>query len=378
MVNFPGRSDRRRRVLKEDVLSASSARAAQQAGNHSDTSDNAPRYSDAAGVENHPQITDFVPRRYATIAMVAACGVGVTALTAALHHFVLPMAVAKGMNSAVAFDLAARGNLADWSAAIVLFLASCFCVLTYSIRRHRIDDYRGRYRVWVAATLACLVLSANSVVGLHEVVSDVLTRVTGWSALRGGAAWWLAAGGLPMAWVFGRVLLDIRDCRIGAASLMTACVCYAVSGASYFGLLPALESRVQRILTAAPMLLGHWLLFTAIVANARFVVLDAQGLITVRRRLTAKRTAKAPAAKAVSKASQSAAASSSSSATVSISRQTVQTVKTPADSSRWVDGSRPEREVYDEEDDDSSVDGRKLSKSDRKRLRKMKAQGRAA
>ena len=32
----------------------------------------APRYSDAAGVENHPQITDFVPRRYRTIALLRA------------------------------------------------------------------------------------------------------------------------------------------------------------------------------------------------------------------------------------------------------------------------------------------------------------------
>ena len=31
------------------------------------STDDAPRYSDAAGVENHPQVTDFVPRRYRTI-----------------------------------------------------------------------------------------------------------------------------------------------------------------------------------------------------------------------------------------------------------------------------------------------------------------------
>ena len=50
---------------------------------------------------------------------------------------------------------------------------------------HRIDDFRGRYRIWLAAAMACLVLSANSIAGLHEVLADVMTRVTGWSALRG-------------------------------------------------------------------------------------------------------------------------------------------------------------------------------------------------
>ncbi len=381
MVNFPGRNDRRRRVLKEEVLSASTSRATRRADDLTDATDDAPRYSDAAGVENHPQVTDFVPRRYSTIALLGLFGVALSALTAALHYFVLPMAVSRGMNSAAGIDLAARGNLTAWLSAVVLFLASGFCVMTFSIRRHRIDDYRGRYRIWLGAALACLVLSANSVTGLHEVLADVLTRVTGWSALRDGAAWWLALAGLPLAWVFARVLLDIRECRVGVALFVGAMICYAVSAARYLGYGPAAEARISPILIAAPLLLGHWLVFTAVVANARFIVLDAQGLVTVRRRSQAKRKTSTPTVKqTASKAAQPAAASSSTSATIGISRQTLQTAKTPADSSRWVDGSRPEREHYgdDDEDGESSGGDRKLSKSDRKRLRKMKTEGRAA
>ena len=67
-------------------------------------------------------------------------------------------------------------------------------------------------------------------------------------------------------------------------------------------------------------------------------------------------------------------------AAVETAKQAAFTVKRPADSNQWVDGTRPERKHYDEdEDDDDSSDGdRKLSKSDRKRLRKLKAQNRAA
>src|SRR3954468_9168913 len=181
MVNFPGRHDRRRRVLKDDLLSGSAGRTAHRVAPACDAED-APRYSDAAGVENHPQVTDFVPRRYGTIAVVGLFGLALTGLTSALHFFVLPMAMSGGMYSAAAFDVTARGNLTAWLAGVVLFLASGFCVMTYSIRRHRIDDYRGRYRVWLAAALACLALSANSVTGLHGVLSEVLTYATGWSA----------------------------------------------------------------------------------------------------------------------------------------------------------------------------------------------------
>src|SRR4051812_682669 len=149
MVNFPGRHDRRRRVLKDDLLSASAARTAHRVAPASDAED-APRYSDAAGVENHPQVTDFVPRRYGTIAMLMFFGAALTAASAAAHYFVLPILASQGMDTA-AFDLGARGSLASWTAAVVLFVASGFCVMTYSLRRHRIDDFRGRYRVWMAA-----------------------------------------------------------------------------------------------------------------------------------------------------------------------------------------------------------------------------------
>src|SRR3954452_19461040 len=128
MVNFPGRNDRRRRVLTEEVRSASSSRTAHRV----DVADDGPPYSDSAGVENHPQITDFVPRRYSTIALLGLFGATATAVTAALHYFVLPIASSHGMSSAAAFDLTARGNLTEWLAAMVLFMASRFCVMTYS------------------------------------------------------------------------------------------------------------------------------------------------------------------------------------------------------------------------------------------------------
>src|SRR5262245_16469942 len=125
MVNFPGRNDRRRRVLKEEVRSATGSRAAVRA----DVADDAPRYSDAAGVEHRPQVTDFVPRRYSTIALLGLLGVAATGVTAALHYFALPIAVSRAMNSSAAFDLTARGNLTEWLAAVVLFITSGFCIL---------------------------------------------------------------------------------------------------------------------------------------------------------------------------------------------------------------------------------------------------------
>ena len=52
MLSFPGRNGRRRRVLNEEVLSASGTHVALRAlADDRDARHDAPRYSDAAGVE---------------------------------------------------------------------------------------------------------------------------------------------------------------------------------------------------------------------------------------------------------------------------------------------------------------------------------------
>jgi hypothetical protein len=383
MVNLPGRNGRRRRVLNEEVLSASSSHAVLRAFDHDDAARETPRYSDAAGVEHHPQITDFVPRRYRTIALLLLVG-AVTASGLALLHFFAP-AVAASMGSADAarFEINAPGNLASWVEAITLLVASVTCALVYCIRRHRIDDIRGRYRIWLAASAACLVMSANSVVALHQVLGHSLGYLSGWTALRGDAVWWLLAGGAPLAWIVARAIFDTLECRLAAALLIAALVCYTTSAASYFGIVAGLDSRIESMITGTAILAGHWLLLLGIVSFARFVILDAQGLISARPRAAGKkamRAAKTESNKTASKSTTTAAPTVLSAVGYSRRQQSDSTQPATSRSSpQWVDGSRPERDSFDDDDDqDSDGDDRKLTKSDRKRLRKLKSQGRAA
>ena len=66
MANILGRNDRRRRVLNEEALSASTAHLALRRGDVELAAAKTQRYSEQAGVEHHPQITDFLPRRFST------------------------------------------------------------------------------------------------------------------------------------------------------------------------------------------------------------------------------------------------------------------------------------------------------------------------
>ena len=72
-------------------------------------------------------------------------------------------------------------------------------------------------------------------------------------------------------------------------------VCYAASAVTLSWAWRQSPIRsCNRSSIGATLLLGHWLVLASVVSYARFVVLDAQGLITVRRRAAAKSAPRRP------------------------------------------------------------------------------------
>ncbi|MGD9634585.1 MAG: hypothetical protein AB7G28_16615 [Pirellulales bacterium] len=373
MSRFLGRDSRRRRVLNEEALSASTAHLALRASTPEEPADEAPRYSDAAGVEHHPQVTDFLPRRFRSIGMLAAAAVGTTAIVEALHWFARPLAEKYGAASVAAFDLTAGSGIAAWLQACVLMFAAGTCVLIYSLRRHRVDDFKGRYRVWMAAAIACGLLSLESVAPIHRSWTAIGGFHTGWSALRNNAIWWLVIGGLPATWIAVRAWLDARESRLAAATLAAAFALYSVAIGSYLGA-DSVESRIgasggEAMITAGANLFASWFLLIGVLAYGRYVVLDVQGLIPVRA--TKPTAAKSRAATRDHSAKQSSRVESTSAAPLhSFRAKMADAEPAKSASTQWVDGSEPVAEDYDEEDGDGRI--RKLSKADRKRLRQQK------
>jgi hypothetical protein len=205
---------------------------------------------------------------------------------------------------------------------------------------------------------------------------------TGWTALPAGAIWWLVLAGLPLVWIVVRSIVEIRESRLAASLLVFAMCCYISAAATALGAVSLSDQRVESIVAGAALVVGHWLTLATVVSYARYVILDAQGLIAAQPRIVGKRKTQKPSGRTSDSSSEKsvAPAPSTLSAAEFIRRrqQSAHNTKSPAASGEWVDGSRPERDPYDDGDDDESPDDRKLSKSERKRLRKLKMQNRAA
>jgi hypothetical protein len=397
MVSLPGRSGRRRRVLNEEVLSASSSHVALRAATDN-LAVSSSRYGEAAAVENHPQITDFIPRRHRTIAVLVLGGVVFSALAVAGQQFAVQIV---GQLHGAAIDprsVSADTGLAAWLSSVLLVATSAACAIVHSIRRHRVDDVRGRYRVWRWAALACLFASANSVASFHTFAADALGHFAGWTALRDGAVWWLALAGIPSAWLILRTLADVKESRIVAALFLFAMGSYSAAFASFLGFLPAVEPAWEPLVTCAATLLGHWLLLTTVVAYARHVVLDAQGMVPTKRKEADRQPNRRSRGADESPVSKTAGGQlkvepnrAATSPTLQIHDPGPERDKAPppivpaksqASMKDWVDGRRRERDRYQSDQDDDADDmndgDRKLTKAERKQLRKLKARNRAA
>lgn len=325
---------------------------------------NAPRYGEQAGIEHHPQITDYIPRRKRALIVVLTAGLGVAAAAEALSHFAEPIAASvAGLAAGDVRHQLAEG-LAAWSSAVALLLCAALARIVYSLRRHRVDDTKGRYRVWRWVNWGATLLSVNAVVGAHSMASNLLHSATGWSLTTGGAEWWLAPAALVGGWIAVRTLLEISESRSAASIFMLGMACYLAAAAGALGLSPAVLGPWADVLTNSLPLAGHTFTLVGLMLFARYVVLDVQGLIDHAPKRAAK-----PKRQRKAKEQDDDAEIGAKPAVAAISARTTQSSRAQREEDESAD--EEDGEWSDEEDDDQSSAGRKLSKADRKRLRRQ-------
>jgi hypothetical protein len=286
------------------------------------------------------------------------------------------------------------GALANWLSSFAFILAAVGSVLIYTVRRHKLDDYRGSYRLWLWCAAAWLVMSIDATANLHAPFSRALAHISGWSMLADGALWWIAVWGSILAVLSLRLVLELRECRPAQVAIAGTSLLWVVGLAIDYGWFPAIPLRHAATAAIGCRLLGQITLLLGIGVYARHVLLDAEGLLTHRpSRPRREKPAKKPKAEKQS-ATQTAPAAESAKKTsrvdpphkpaVPVSQQAGPVwsrdraaANRSADDDEGETDSRHDnrRSSYasygDDEDDDSYGDNRKLSKAERKRLRKQ-------
>jgi hypothetical protein len=276
------RDERRRRVLMEEALAASDGEAAAATPRASRSAAAAGRrYSDAARPERQPRVTDLVPLRRWTLTVLLLALLSIPAALIGLDGEVGGWSRTVGRANLAALDLDARGSLASWFGSLLLSAAAAGSVLIFLLRRHKVDDYRGRYRFWLWAAAVLVLGSIDATTGLRHVFSGLLARTTGWLAAGDGAAWSLILGAVLFGTLALRGAIEIRHSRGALAALLLAVTAYSAGAAAFAHWLP-LPGPLATLAGHAALLLGHVLVLYCVLVFARHVLLDAQGKLPHR------------------------------------------------------------------------------------------------
>jgi hypothetical protein len=241
-------------------------------------------YGDAQFMDEQPRLIDLVPRRLSAYLLLLLAGLAVIAALEGLYTWMPRFASLTTDGRVATFDLDGEGSLAVWFSSMTLALAGLTAILVYSIRRHKTDDYRGHYRIWLWAATCWFVMSIDETASLHEGFKGMMIVVTGTEVFGDGSIWWAAVYFFLLGAVGTRLLVDMRRCWLSSGALLLVAVCYAVAVATQHGwILPDYGARAVMLEEGAEML-GDVVLLLAMGLHARYVILDAKGLLRQRRR----------------------------------------------------------------------------------------------
>lgn len=268
------RDDRRRRLLAEELAGELPQRVCRWR-----PAELMPRKSESYGeaefLDEQRRLLDLVPRRLPIAGLLWLLATGLAAGSVAFHLWAAD--AARAVVRPALLELS-RG-LQQWLSSLTLLVASMLALAVYSVRRYRLDDYHGRYRVWLWAAVCWILLATDLAAGLHHAVREAMVLATGTKILGDGSAWWAIPYLFLLGGVGSRLLLDMRQCRCSCAALVAAAGCYAVAFAVRFGWLLGDGGHVTLVAKEAAMMGGHLWLLLAMGLHARHVILDAEGML---------------------------------------------------------------------------------------------------
>jgi hypothetical protein len=261
-----------------------------------------------------------------------------------------------------ALDVNARGSLVAWYASLLWTLTAAASFMVYSIRRHRLDDYRGRYRLWLGVAVLCVIASVDLTTGLHTALARELTQLTGTQLYGNESLWWILSAGVVGGLAAIRLIVEMRSCRLAVLALLLTVGAFATAGCVETRLLVLDEGLLLSMLQSSCLLAAHLCMVVAVASYARYVYREAQGELPLRKAKTDKAKSSRAAKSSTEQAKEARAARS---VRVDAGHSTVAAKANGVGPTHVVRASDPETADESTESDDAS-----LSRSERRRLRK--------
>jgi hypothetical protein len=338
-------------------------------------------YSPEALPEHQPSLAAFLPTGLGSFALAAA---GLLAILATAVGIGLWEAVAGGpvigrdatrfattlASARRCLDVHSLLSLGGWLAQICLMIATATALVVRLMRRHRRDDYRGRYRAWGWLAGLFVLTACAGQVPLGAFFAALVSDATGIMLGPDGMGWWMLTAGLLYGAVGLWAVLPLHE-RAATGIWLSLCFAAWAAAAACDWIVHSRELQEQAVQAAVGntcWMAGGVLAAIAMLASARSVLREVRGLPV--RTAPRKNLTPAESAQDVRKAASAGEAAEDA--------DDARTGRGEEESDRghqhgqtlFIDGT--------DADDDGGQAERHLSKAERKRLKKLARMSRAA
>lgn len=193
----------------------------------------------------------LVPVRRRTMALVAGLIAAIAMALCAAHYVAVAWpSIANRPEIARPLRLDRPDSFGRWFTGAMLVTSAGVALLIYQLRRYRLDDYHGRYRLWRLVLLILVLASMNSLVGLIDWSGALLDAGFGKRVALSGSDWIRLVLSFSGAIFAIRLAIEVHRCRLALLSVLLA-----------FGLLAIPEAANWHVLKVETI--GNWLLVTS-------------------------------------------------------------------------------------------------------------------
>lgn len=267
--NTSQRNVRRRRVLTDDR--SDSQPQPPRAKRAKIAARRYPPYEDL--VERLPNAACLVPIRPFSITVAALLIANLVALHAAIagfrewarHEFQLSLSPL-----ALTFDR----NLATTTVGLTCIAASIYSAIVLGLRKHRVDDYRGRYRLWYFVTTAAALFGVGVLTGAGGSLWQLAAAFGNQLGLP-KSAWWEVMTGLVAAAAVGRLVAEVRSSHATVGLMFSATCCLILARLVRLKVVALPAVSLENAATVLSVLAAACLFAFSLAIYARHILLDA-------------------------------------------------------------------------------------------------------
>ncbi|MCU0713093.1 MAG: DMT family transporter [Pirellula sp.] len=175
------------------------------------------------------------------------------------------------------FDLTAWNSISHWLSCQLWLLTAIACWMTFNLRRHKLDDYRARYRVWAIMGLVALFLHFDAGTSALLLLGQ---SIDPWARAEIGYGGWplVLATTASMVGVMGiRMCSELKLVPSSVVSWVLGLFAVAASALLGTGLIKTTWApETLRMLSGSLWLAGALAVFQAIAMYLRHTYIQAQ------------------------------------------------------------------------------------------------------